>query len=405
MKLPVLLLCMYVIMPIAYSQQKLRLDPAEAVGGTVSQYLDTVEYITFEQTPKSIFGQINQLEITDKYYVILDWDTKCVLIFTKAGRFHAKIEGQKLNPQHPDFYNFNLDKTTGILEIPYYEDLYYFDLDGKMIRHEKTSLAANLGLKVKLGGDYNGYYRFEPSMPISAAHDSVGYRLTVTQGKTIIGKYLSYKIGLRYYDSFGSQMHSDFYPIPGNDSSTYFVREFDLSVYLITPHTFGQAYQFVFPAGLGLPLNFVSDTSYESKRMKYLNANRNHVYKIGNFYKQGDYLFFKTILNNYTSPSYLYSLSSQKLILIDKIVSDSSSYFLPLTDAEIGGTDFLNGGIIQFDGDYLYATYASLGLFFQYEVTKNKHPHYPPRLLSYFKNEKNQKGNPVLVRFKFKQGL
>lgn len=124
-----------------------------------------------------------------------------------------------------------------------------------------------------------------------------------------------------------------------------------------------------------------------------------------NFYKSGDELFFKVITDNYSNQSYAYNTQLQSLVCINKIVSDTSSYFLPVTDAETGGFDFINHGILQFDGSNFYTSYSSLLLFHQMEATKNKRPQYPPALLKYLSNKNNSKGNPILIQLKFKPAL
>ncbi|MEO9021742.1 MAG: 6-bladed beta-propeller [Ginsengibacter sp.] len=47
----------------------IRIDPANARGGTTSQIFDEVNYIPLETTKESLFGQIDQLAVTEKYFV------------------------------------------------------------------------------------------------------------------------------------------------------------------------------------------------------------------------------------------------------------------------------------------------------------------------------------------------
>jgi hypothetical protein len=79
----------------------LRIDPSSARGGTVSQLFDEVNFIPLETIKESLFGRIDQLEVTDKYFVILDDNTNSILIFDKTGKFHAKIKG----PNNEDYTN------------------------------------------------------------------------------------------------------------------------------------------------------------------------------------------------------------------------------------------------------------------------------------------------------------
>src|SRR3569833_2319900 len=87
-----LLVFMLLIMQTMHAQQveKLRIDPSQAYGGKVSEYFEQVNYIPLETTKESLFGDINQLAITDSSFVITDMDTRAVLFFTRKGRYITK---------------------------------------------------------------------------------------------------------------------------------------------------------------------------------------------------------------------------------------------------------------------------------------------------------------------------
>lgn len=385
--------------------EKLRINPGAAMGGMVSQYIDQVEFTTFDSDQESAFGNIDQLEITDNYYIILDNDTQSILIFSKQGKFHAKIDGKKLNPQQPTFFSFKFDRLTQLIKVNFVSGEFIFDLDGKQISQYKKDPEHYLGTEATLGGNFSAYYRYNPQMP-SIKKDDVAYELTVVNDGTILRKYLSYSLNVSYNDSRGSQSHMDFWPDPsGADSVLYYTREYDYKIYKLTPHAFEVAYQFLLPMQLNLPTNFRTDPIFNSKRQQFVKLNRYAIYKIGNFFKSGENITFRAINYDYLSLSYMYNDKSKNLICINKIVSDAKSYFLPITDAEVGGADFINRGIIHFDGEKHYSSYSSLVLFNQFTANKSKDPQYPPVLLKYFSNKKNIKGNPVLVHLKFKTQL
>jgi hypothetical protein len=385
--------------------EKIRVSPYAAMGGTVSQYIDQIQFVTFESGPRSAFGNIDQLEITDKYYIILDNDTQSILIFNKQGQFHAKIDGKKINPQQPIFFSFKFDRSSELIKINFLSGEFIFDLNGKLVLHNKKKPEQYLGVEISLGDKFSGYYFYVPQLS-TLKKDSNAYELTIQREGRQIKKYLPYRLNVKYDDSQGSQSHMDFWAAPFSaDSTVYYTRDYDYNIYKLTPYTFHAAYQFIFPLQLSLPPNFREDTLFNGKRQKFIKLNSQIIFKVGNFFKSGDNLLFRALTNNFPNLSYIYNNRSKSLICINKIVSDSGSYFLPVTDAEVGGADFINRGIIQFDGDYFYSSYSSLVLFHQMEANKDKHPQYPPLLLKYFSNKKNIKGNPVLVQLKFKPQL
>jgi len=407
-----LLLCFcFSISQIVFAQkepatEKIRINPSAAMGGTVAQYIEKVNFIPFESTSESTFGNIDQLEVTDNYFIILDnTDTQSILIFTKQGKFHAKIEGQKINPQNPNFYNFNFDKQTNLIKINYVFDVFFFDLDGKIVKHQKSNLDQYFGVETSLGGNFSGHYKHWPQMP-HAKGDTIAYEIMVLEQGKLKKKYLPYHINIKYDGSRGTQSHMDFWPDPATaDSTVYYTRDYNYDIYKLTPYTFYAAYRFIFPLQLSLPTNFREGTLFDDQRAKYLKANQELIFKVVNFYKLGNSIFFKALTDGFSNLSYIYNTRSQNLICINKIVSDTNSCFLPVTDTEVGGVDFINHGIIHFDGDSFYTSYSSLVLFHQMEATKGKHPQYPPALLKYFSDKKNLKGNPVLVQLKFKPQL
>ena len=404
----------FVFFQACYAQQrpeKLRIDPDAAMGGTVSQYIDQVQYITFENSPQSAFGEIDQLEVTDSYYIIWDRATASVLIFDKHGAFHAKIEPQKLDPQHPNVDGFVFDKQKKLIRVEYFLDRsffqsYFFDLDGKLVTQQKDSILQSLGFKISLGGNFQAISNYWPTFSHPKG-DTIAYELMVREQDKLIQKYLPYHMNLKYYDSKTSQYYKYFSADPLTaDSIAYYTRGFDYNVYRLTPHTFQAAYQFIFPLQLSLPPNFRDDTVFNDKRVKFIELNKKTIYMVDVFLKSGNNLFFTPCIDDvFSTLSYIYNRQSQHLVCINKIVSDAGSYFLPITDAEVGGTDFVFHGCLRFDGESFYTSYSSPLFFHQMEATKDKHPQYPPSLIKYFSDKKNLRGNPVLVQIKFKPQL
>src|SRR5687768_960534 len=65
----------------------LRIDPESSRGAAVSQVFDEVQFIPLETTKESLFGSVSQLEVTDKNYIIYDYDTRSIFIFSKEGKY------------------------------------------------------------------------------------------------------------------------------------------------------------------------------------------------------------------------------------------------------------------------------------------------------------------------------
>jgi hypothetical protein len=115
----------------------LRIDPGNSVGGVASDFFTEVNYVPLETTKESLFGSIARLEVTDDYYIILDNNTHSVLIFTKAGKFHAKIKSTE-GSSSSYIYGFSVNKWAKLISFTRdYKALIYYDYDGKQVKTSK----------------------------------------------------------------------------------------------------------------------------------------------------------------------------------------------------------------------------------------------------------------------------
>src|ERR1700678_2149632 len=88
----------------------LRLDPDNSRGGPASQIFDSIEFIPLQTTSESLFGSIDQLEVADSLFIILDVRSHSILLFHRNGKFYTKITTGGTNKY---FYHFTLDRSAG----------------------------------------------------------------------------------------------------------------------------------------------------------------------------------------------------------------------------------------------------------------------------------------------------
>jgi len=393
-----------VVAQTSSSENKIRIDFGSAMGGYVSEYFSNVNFIVFDTDPKAIFGKIDQLEVTHDYYIILDKDTKSIIIFDKTGKFHSRIDGNKLNQQFPHIYSFGYDRDKKTIIFTIRSEVYTYDLNGLLLNRKKTTFEDNKGPQLYLGNGYFGSYKYSP-MYTYQSRDSIAYELMLLKNNIVEAKYLPYATAIPYDDSQGSQSTINFTRNAGNKDTLYFTRDYDYKIYELTKENLRTPYEFIFSVDKSLPENFRINTELNGKRQAFFSTNRPIIYKLANFYTSRNKILFRILTSDYKSSSYIYDLTSHKLVSIDKIVSDESTFYLPITDSEVNGMDFLNHGIIGADGESFYTSYSSGVLFFQMSMSKSKHPRYPAHLKDYLAKKKNKKGNPVLVQFKLKDRI
>jgi hypothetical protein len=104
-------LFLLMLAPVAAAAQTvetLRLDPDNAMGGSVSQLFDAVEYIPLQTTKESLFGRVDKLIVTREYYFVHDRTTDQILLFKKDGKYFSKVQMQRyVKTSTPDMFGIN----------------------------------------------------------------------------------------------------------------------------------------------------------------------------------------------------------------------------------------------------------------------------------------------------------
>jgi hypothetical protein len=384
----------------------LRIDPANAIGGNVSDIFDLVNYIPLETTTESTFGSISQLAIVNDYYVILDRSTNSILFFTKAGKFHAKIKGKTSSPSYM-IWKFLINKWTK--QLANFTDIVYCDFDGKVIKTEKAE-----DPQTSQRNYWRGYFISKNEILSCSDYrnlDSLSKGYTPAYRSLI--KYFKsdgtiYSTGLPYTRAEGKidVLGSLASPLTnfGNDTTFFFSKPYANNIYTITPNTIRLSYKLVFPLANSLPVDFISNTDYNGKRIFYIEKNRSSIFYISNCYQLGSNLLFKTGSYSATRENNLiYNLKSGDLIAYKHILPDEQSFFLPIYD-EIGSS-FENYGISACDGEYLYTSLSSLCVFKAKEDNvADKKLKYNAVLTDYFAKS-TKDSNPVILQLKIKSDL
>lgn len=383
----------------------LRIDPESARGAAVSQLFDEVQFIPLETTKESLFGSISQLELTDKYYIIYDYDTKSILIFTKDGKYKNKISASKMEKDPKDkevqnFYGFTLRKENNESIIQVYTGRYflYFNLEGKMLKKVSSK-------DLPYGNDF----KFTDGTTIKQAYtdkkdkDSTQYEIALLKGDKELGKYFPYNKNRYKEDQFftaGNNLTD--YGVP---DEFFYLTYYEYNIYKLSPKNLSLAYRIIFPASNSLPADFKTNPVYKNKRQEFFTKDPAVIYAVGNPYQIGDNLFIKTASftwSNDKKNALVFDLKSGALTSINHLEPDSLSSFLPVTDAGYY-YDFTNKGFHKFDGNYFYTSYSSLAMFAFKAQNEGKNRKYSDVLNTYFKTS-DKKSNPIIIQLKPKKG-
>ena len=377
----------------------LRIDPSTARGAAASQVFDEIRFIPLETTKESLFGSISQLKVTDDSYIIWDYDTKAVLIFSRTGKYKGKINAGKIekdpdNKDNQTFYGFTLKKENGqhVIQISSGKYAFYFDLNAKLIRKVKGERWVSDDVFSDSTIVDQGYLEKKDK-------DSTYYEIGLVKNGKKLESYFPYSTDRYKKDQFysgGASMANS-----GIKDELFFVRSYEYNIYKVTPKKLFLAYKIIFPANNSLPADFRDNPLYVGKRTEYFDKNPKVFFAIGSNYQIGDNLYVKATNWNWggdEKKAFIYNLINKQLTSISDIEPDSLSQFLPVTDADVN-VDFSNKGFHLFDGKYFYNSYSSLVLFKFKEQNQDKNRVYDPLLTEYFKTQ-DKKSNPVIIQLK-----
>lgn len=131
-----------------------------------STVFDSINYIPLETTSESAFMYIDKFELFDNRFIIWDRGTNALYIFTRAGKFLAKISDKSagLKKSFETIYDFSLDKKNKqiIIKDANRGVFVYFSLEGVKIKEQAYPFAF-ARFEILENGSYIFYMRYSGS--------------------------------------------------------------------------------------------------------------------------------------------------------------------------------------------------------------------------------------------------
>lgn len=381
---------------------KLRIDPMQAQGAMASDIFSSITYIPLETTAESVFGSVSQIEVVKDYFIILDYNTNCILIFHKNGKFHKKFKGKRETP----IWRFSVNRWSNqiVFSNDYFKSIMSLDFDLNVVRIVDISNSDRSPI-------------FASTFQFLSASQILSY-----------DQYRDFAVGSRYYNSFSRSLlrfatddgmvdgttmcYSDVeskidvltsghQPLTNSGiwNEYLFSKPYSYDIYKIGWKKTKLDFKLVFPLHNSLPSDFLSNPIYSNNRGQFLKKNRDLVFSINNIYRVGDNLLFEA--SSFTSnrnDNLIYNLKTGLLVAYKFILPDKKSSFLPLYD-DLSG-HFENYGISACDGTSVFTTISSVCLFRAKQDNSKLKIQYPGQLENYL-SRSNSKGNPVVVQLEF----
>lgn len=372
----------------------LRIDPDNARGGTASQIFDSVSFIPLETTKQSLFGKIDQLEVTDQYFIILDQQSHSILIFDKKGKYHAKIQ-----PNAPgkllDYFTLDRDNHQILTTSDADGVLGLYNFDGQFLKEEPCPVQIRTLFRFN-----NNVFLYNLRRPVhSTSVDQTAYDLMFARGTNTLARQLNpYN---KKYTSAEYNITSNPINDAGEGNTCMFSLPFCYDVYHMNDTGILKTYRFLFPLQYSLPNNFAYDSSFANKRALVAyrtQENANKIVGIERSYKFGSYFVFSTSMTkpSFEGKNYFYNLNNGLLYSFARVVADSSSFYFPILSNILEPVHAVSNNCI-------YTSMPSF-LLLQYK-DKNEQPIKYNAVLSQFFATGTKKDNPILVQVKLKPSL
>jgi hypothetical protein len=403
-----LLLCCLLISTIAQSQlQKIYLHPKAAGTGKQSQFVDSIRFIPLEVKEGIELGAYNNIQITEKYFLITDPLRKLVLVYSRSGRFIKKISYKKLGESfYPDYReqknqitffgnNKNYALTTKDRLIitqdwnnPHYKKYfkkYTIDLKDTSFTIRKDIPDQN---DIVSASQFHEDLYWQGKINTSPSYrDSLEYEFKIYRNNKLVKGYFPYnrinEARFLYANEHAAITRSE---VP---HTHYITRPFCDTIYKMVRDSIFPLYQVVLPLENSLPPSFFTRPfKNKTERENFGRNNGWMLHQVYEFYETPRFIQFMVgYLSNYDS--YIYNKQTNVTYKAKNIRPDSTQYNLQLL------ADF---GILR-KGDRYYKPQKAGDLIAFFGKNKNVAV---PRELESFLNSNPPASTPIIIEYKLK---
>jgi hypothetical protein len=406
------LIILFYLSNLAFSQSlpKIRLDPSNSYGGLVSEYFTDIEYIPLETTSKSLFGDVAQLIASDSTIVVSDYDTRSVLFFDTKGKFLKKIQ-EKENIYPTIFY----DKINKQIIISLYNSISgvskakIVSIWGDPITANRNNIFKTFDAQniVAMGDGYYAIFNDCRSIKKGESDDGVVNLVELYKGEKLYNSFLT--VNKKNEIGFCTLSGKIKPPQVVQNNLFYVSIPFKHIVYEVTTDMAKPVLQLIFPENRSYSTTLIQSNNkhvVDSLKERGVKDWRK-IMDVNNIFFKNHLLFLKINpivpvwfvgSEDFIQNNFIYDTVSRKLISLDRLTSDSSSFYLPCVGKD---ERRLSQEGLFFSNEYFYFNVSSLKMFKSKEETQSKNPKYPPVLQEYFKTQ-NRRSNPVIVKMKLK---
>jgi hypothetical protein len=403
----ILLPCLSVSTTVNSQVQKIYLHPKATATEKQSNFIDSIRFIPLEIAEGTQVGAYNSVEVTDKYFFVIHYFDRTILLYTKEGAFVKKISykklGENFSPRYEEhtnrivFFGNNKNYTlTTKDEIKIvldwsnprnkkYFKKYTIDLNDPSLAIQKAIPDQNDIIHAHYY--YDDFYWAGEVITSPLYRDSLGHEFKLYKDNKLVKGFFPYN---RISEPRFLYTQEDVsFQNTGIPYIHYVTRPFCDTIYKMIKDSLSPVYKLVLPLENSLPSwFFTKPLKSKAERQNFERNNGWMLHQVYNFHETPKFLYLSV---DYLTDgeSYIYHKQTNATYRAKNVKPDSSQYNLQL---------LTRVGTIGKGGRF-YKTIkaAELITFF----TQNKDVPVPKELEGFLKN--NPSGTaPVIVEFKFK---
>lgn len=399
------------ILPLyALAQEKsLYLNPDNALGAKASAFFSEAMLIPLQTNKSSSFNNVSNFLVTPYHYIIFDASSNAVFLFDKNGVFLHKYKKKKYNISSIQYirsknalfvvsanknYTIPQSRKQQLIQDPGHRDFSkYTNLDLIYLAPEKKYKAEKLPVPPQALNSiiyFNGNYIIENTHYNKYLKDTIAYHLGILSGNKVVTSYFPFlnipKLATDYEDidfSINTTL---------SDTAFLLQKDFDHTIYKLTPDSLYARYKFVFPAAQTMPADFLSMMFKNNIEFtSYKNKNNKAITGFYNIIEHGGFVFF-SVWGGASEKNFLFNTTNNNLYDLGKVNSDSSIYFLPSK---------ILTNISEQDEDHVYTRISSRDLLKEKASILSKNKELPAGIKAMLEGL-NKFDNPIIIKLKTK---
>lgn len=402
----IVLFC-FIYKPI-HGQEKIYFEPKSAIAGTQSTFIEYVDAIPLETKPESRFDKYSSLTTTKKYYVILDYSSKKVLIFNKEGRFIKNIPIKldisqfRYNDMEDRMElvtlnkNYTLSAKDNAQIIEHYDEprnkkyfrKYFIDLKDSLhfSLHKEKITSLDILDPVSLTMDMRAINKVTVDKNFEKDTD---YELKIFKNNRLLNQYFPYdkKKDPRYiFDRVYINVSPSLQP-----HTWWVTHPYDYTIYKLTTDSLYKVYSVILPMERAMPQDFFTkDFPNKNEKDNYKRQNRKVIKQLFMGDLSQRYLYFSYNGLMFDFQQYIYDVKTKSIYDNEKIAPDSLTWYLPILKSRSSGASNISVSKILAE-DALES----------FTANKAKNIVYPSKLQNYFATARST-DNPILILYRYK---